>query len=135
MCHIFKVNLRNSTVTKKIHKNDSLYNPLVLFQNLRSYHCQPCFQSYQANSYLLCFCFFVRWNKNTASTHKGLTILDKMKNQELADQPINSVQKSRTVLLMKPKWFKYHFTKRTDVFMNIFHICLWIFLVPFCRWW
>lgn len=41
-------------MTKKIHKNDSLYNPLVLLQNLRSYHCQPRFQSHQANSYL-CF--------------------------------------------------------------------------------
>lgn len=28
---------------------------------------------------------------------------------------------------MKPKWSKYHFTKRTDVFMNTFHIYLWIF--------
>lgn len=41
---IFKVNLRNSTITPpQIHKNYFLHSPLSLVQKMRSHHRQPYF--------------------------------------------------------------------------------------------
>lgn len=129
MCHIFKVNLRNSTMTKKTHKSDSHYNPLVLLQNLRSYHCQPYLQSHEAKFLV---CFFSRWNPNTAFyTQRSNSLRQKEKlviGWPANLWPINSVQKIRIVLLMKandqslilPKEFMYLWTYSIFVFMDFF---------------
>lgn len=128
MCHIFKVNLRNSTMTKKTHKNDSHYNP-----SFTSELEKLPLSTMPSKSWGQILIFFPPQVKPKYCflKHKGLTILDKKEKLVIGWPanlwPVNSVQKIRTVLPMNPKWSKSHFTKRIYVFMNVFYICIYGF--------